>query len=211
MSLVYDTSWFALRERGRLAKGETVFVMGASGGVGFAAVQLAKAMGARVLAGVSSPGKADAVRAAGADEIVDMSMPDLRESLRARIFELTGGKGADIILDPLGGDFFDAAVRALAWSGRLVVIGFASGRIPEIKANYILVKNIEITGLQISDYRKRQPHRVAECFAEIFHLYETGQVKPAPAITLPLEGFADALGQIRDRTAKGRLVLTQDS
>lgn len=209
MSLVYDTSWFALRERGRLAKGETVFVMGASGGVGFAAVQLAKAMGARVLAGVSSPGKADAVRAAGADEIVDMSMPDLRESLRARIFELTGGKGADIILDPLGGDFFDAAVRALAWSGRLVVIGFASGRIPEIKANYILVKNIEITGLQISDYRKRQPHRVAECFAEIFHLYETGQVKPAPAITLPLEGFAEALGQIRDRTAKGRLVLTQ--
>ncbi len=148
-------------------------------------------------------------RAAGADEIVDMSMPDLRESLRARIFELTGGKGADIILDPLGGDFFDAAVRALAWSGRLVVIGFASGRIPEIKANYILVKNIEITGLQISDYRKRQPHRVAECFAEIFHLYETGQVKPAPAITLPLEGFAEALGQIRDRTAKGRLVLTQ--
>jgi NADPH2:quinone reductase len=199
MSLVYDTSWFALRERGRLAEGETVFVMGASGGVGFAAVQLAKAMGARVLAGVSNPGKADAVRAAGADEIVDMSMPDLRESLRARIFELTGGKGADIILDPLGGDFFDAAVRALAWSGRLVVIGFASGRIPEIKANYILVKNIEITGLQISDYRKRQPHRVAECFAEIFHLYETGQVKPAPAITL------------RDRTAKGRLVLTQGS
>lgn len=210
MSLVYDTAWFALRERARMKPGDVVFVMGASGGVGFAAAQLAKAMGARVIAGVSGPGKEGPLNAIGVDGIVDLSMPDLREGLRARIFELTGGKGADIVLDPLGGDYFDAAVRALAWCGRLVVIGFAAGRIPEIKANYILVKNIEITGLQISDYRKRRPELVADCFAEVFHLYETGRIKPAPATAMPLERFADALAQIRDRKAKGRLVLAQD-
>lgn len=210
MSLAYDTAWFALQDRGRIQPGDVVFVMGASGGVGYAAVQLAKAMGARVLAGVSSAAKGEAVLAAGADAVVDLSMPDLRDGLRARIHELTGGKGADIILDTLGGDFFDAAVRALAWRGRLVVIGFAAGRIPEIKVNYILLKNIEITGLQISDYRKRQPERLRECFADIFRLYEEGKVKPQPATTLPLEGFAEALAAIRDRTARGRIVLVQD-
>ncbi|MCS0496570.1 NADPH:quinone oxidoreductase family protein [Ancylobacter sp. MQZ15Z-1] len=210
MSLVYDTAWFALRERGRIKPGDVVFVMGAAGGVGFAAVQLAKAMGARVIAGISGPGREGALAQVGVDGIVDLSMPDLRNSLRARIHELTEGRGADIILDPLGGDCFDAAVRALAWCGRLVVIGFAAGRIPEIRVNYILLKNIEITGLQISDYRKRRPELVAECFAEVFHFYETGQVRPQPATTFTLDRFAEALASIRDRTAKGRLVLLQD-
>lgn len=210
MSLVYDTAWFALRERGRLRPGDTVFVMGGAGGVGFAAVQLAKAMGARVIAGISGPGREGALKEIGIDGIVDLSMPNLRDSLRERIHELTGGKGVDIVIDPLGGDYFDAAVRALAWCGRLVVIGFAAGRIPEIRANYILVKNIEITGLQISDYRKRRPELVADCFAEVFHLYETGQIRPQPATALRLDQFSEALASIRDRTAKGRLVLVQD-
>ena len=130
MSLVYDTSWFALRDRGRIKPGDVVFVMGASGGVGYAAVQLAKAMGARVLAGVSTPAKADMVRAAGADVIIDLAAPDLRDSLRTQVFAASDGNGADIVIDPLGGDFFDAALRAVAWCGRLVVIGFAAGRIP---------------------------------------------------------------------------------
>ena len=209
MSLVYDTSWFALRDRGRIQPGDTVFVMGASGGVGFAAVQLAKAMGARVLGAVSSPAKADIVRDAGADEIIDLSQPDLRESLRAQIYAVTNNRGADIVIDPLGGDFFDAALRAVAWRGRLVVIGFAAGRIPTIKANYLLLKNIEVSGLQVSDYRKRKPEQMAQCFREVFAWYEEGKVRPAPSVVLPLEQFATALQQIRDRTAPGRMILTQ--
>jgi NADPH2:quinone reductase len=209
MALVYDTSWFALRDRARYQAGDSVLVLGASGGVGLASVQLAKAIGAKVLAGVSSPDKADIVRQAGADAVIDLSRPDLRDSLRAQVHEATNNRGADIILDPVGGDIFDAALRALAWRGRLVVIGFAAGRIPTIKANYILLKNIEVIGLQISDYRKRMPGQMAVCFGEIFALYEAGKIKPAPTTVLPIADYATALGDIRDRRAHGRIVLSQ--
>ena len=208
-ALVYDTSWVALRERARYQAGETVLVLGASGGVGLASVQLAKAMGARVLGGVTSADKHDLVRAAGADAIIDLARDNLRDSLREQVHAQTQGKGADIILDPLGGDIFDAALRALAWCGRLVVIGFAAGRIPTIKANYLLVKNIEITGLQVSDYRKRMPELIAACFAEVFALYRDGKLKPLPVTTYPIEQFATALREIQDRKARGRIVLTQ--
>ncbi|MDB5507682.1 MAG: hypothetical protein JWL93_151 [Hyphomicrobiales bacterium] len=206
-SLVYDTSWFALRERARIQRGETVLVLGATGGVGLASVQLAKAMGARVLAGISSRAKERLALDAGADAVIDLSAPDLRESLRAQVHEANGGEGADIILDMLGGDVFDAAVRALAWRGRLVVIGFAAGRIPSIKTNYILVKNIEITGLQVSDYRKRRPEQVAECYREVFGFFESGSLKPLPHRTLPLDEFKVGLKMIEERQTSGRLVL----
>lgn len=206
-SLVYDTSWFALRERARLAEGETVLVLGASGGVGLASVQLAKAMGARVLGAVANMDKAQMVRDAGADGIIDLSAPDLHENLRAQVHAQTAGKGADIILDMLGGDFFDAAVRALAWCGRLVVIGFAAGRIPSLKMNYVLVKNIEVSGLQVSDYRKRRPARVADCYREVFGLYESGRLKALPFETLPLNDFRSGLAKIEQRQATGRIVL----
>src|SRR5262249_54381502 len=209
MALVYDTSWFALRDRARLRAGETVLVLGATGGVGLASVQLAKAMGAKVLAGVSSPDKAALVTEAGADAVIDLSAADLRDSLRAQVHALTDGRGADVILDPLGGDIFDAALRALAWRGRLVVIGFAAGRIPTIKANYLLLKNIEVSGLQVSDYRKRQPEQMAACFAEVFAMYERGKLKHLPTKAYPLEQFATALHDIKDRKARGRVVLTQ--
>ena len=208
MALVYDTAWFALRDRARIQPGETVLVLGATGGVGLAALQLAKAFGARVLAGVSSLEKAGLVRESGADEVIDLSRPNLRDSLREQVYAVTGGTGADIILDPLGGDIFDAALRALAWRGRLVVIGFAAGRIPTVKANYLLLKNIEVSGLQVSDYRKRRPRQMAACLAEIFALYEAGKVRPAPTTTYPMAEFRTALAQIRDRKARGRIVLT---
>jgi len=207
MSLVYDTAWFALCERARFRPGETVLVLGASGGVGYAAVQLAKAKGAKVLAGIATPGKADLARAAGADAIIDLSRPDLHDSLRDQVYAVTDKRGVDIILDPLGGDIFDAAIRALAWRGRLVVIGFAAGRIPTIKANYLLVKNIEVSGLQISDYRKRTPDQVTACFADIFSLYAAGKIRPAPVETYPLARFAAALEAIHSRKARGRVVL----
>ena len=207
LSLVYDTAWFALRERARLEGGETVLVLGASGGVGHAAIQLAHAMGARVLAGIARPERAASVRAAGADAVIDLSVPDLRDSLRAQVYAVTEGRGTDIILDPLGGAIFESAVRALAWCGRLVVIGFAAGTIPTIKTNYLLLKNIEISGLQISDYRKRRPAQVAACFAEIFDLYEQGKVKPAPATVFPLARAGEAVAALRDRRIAGRVVL----
>ena len=207
MALVYDTSWFALCERARLKVGESVLVLGATGGVGFASVQLAKAMGAKVLAGISNASKAQAVLAAGADDFIDLSQPNLRDSLRDQVFAKNGGQGVDIVIDPIGGDAFDAALRALAWRGRLVVIGFASGRIPEVKANYLLVKNIEVTGLQVSDYRKRMPEMMAECMRHIFALYEAGKLKPPPFRTVPLDAFATSLQEVVDRRAKGRIVL----
>jgi NADPH:quinone reductase len=207
MALVYDTAWFALRERARLRPGESVLVLGSTGGVGRAAVQLAKAMGAKVLAGVSSPAKAALARAAGADCTVDLSKGNLREALRAQVFAGNGGKGVDIVIDPIGGDAFDAALRALAWRGRLVVVGFASGRIPTVETNYLLVKNIEVSGLQVSDYRKRAPELMAQCMQDIFTLFEAGKLKPAATVTYPLDRFAQALQDIVDRRATGRIVL----
>jgi len=209
MALVYDTAWFALRDRARYQAGDTVLVLGATGGVGLAAVQLAKAIGAKVLAGVSSWDKAEIAREAGADEVIDLSHPDLHDSLREQVHAATNSRGADIILDPLGSDIFDAAIRALAWRGRLVVIGFAAGRIPTIKANYLLVKNIEVSGLQVSDYRKRMPGQMAICFGEIFALYEAGKIRPAPTTVVPVTEFVTALTDIRDRRARGRIVLSQ--
>ncbi len=207
MALVYDTAWFALHERARLAAGDSVLVLGATGGVGSAAIQLAKAANARVFAAVSNPAKAGLVRDAGADAVIDLSRDNLRDALRDQVYAANDGKGVDIVIDPVGGDAFDAALRALAWRGRLVVIGFASGRIPTIKANYLLLKNIEVSGMQVSDYRKRTPALMAQCVRDIFALYEQGKLKPAPTVTYPLEKFAQALQDIEERRAAGRIVL----
>ena len=207
LSLVYDTAWFALRERGRLEPGETVLVLGASGGVGWAAVQLARAMGACVLAGITRAEKSASVLAAGADAVIDLSREPLRETLREQVHAATDGHGADIILDPLGGAVFESALRALAWRGRLVVIGFSTGAIPSVRTNYLLLKNIEVSGLQISDYRKRRPAQVRAAFAEIFAFYEQRKITPAPATEFPLERAGEALAALRDRRIDGRAVL----
>jgi NADPH2:quinone reductase len=211
MSLAYDTAWFSLCERGRAKAGETVLVLGATGGVGLAAVQLAKAYGLRVLAGIANPAKADLLKNAGADAIVDLSADNLRDSLRDQVHALTGGAGADIVLDPIGGDVFDAAIRAVAWRGRYVVIGFAAGRIPTLKVNYVMLKNMEVSGVQVSDYRKRAPLEMAHCLSEIFRLYQEGKLAPAPSTTLPLSDVQNALRQLAGRAAKGRLILTPDN
>lgn len=207
LSLAYDTAWFALRDRARLTAGETVLVLGGSGAVGYAAIQLAKAMGARVLAGIARPEKAPLVQAAGADAVIDLSGENLRDRLRERVLAANGGEAVDVVVDPLGGDVFDAALRVVAWRGRVVVIGFAAGRIPSIKANYLLVKNIEVSGLQISDYRKRRPDMVAACYEDLFSLFKTGRIEPRTPTLYPLERVGDALASLRDRTASGRPML----
>lgn len=207
MALVYDTSWFALCERARIREGESVLVLGSTGGVGLASVQLAKALGAKVLAGVSNDAKKPLALDAGADEIIDLSKDNLRDSLREQVFAKNGGKGVDIVIDPIGGDAFDGALRALAWRGRLVVVGFASGRIPSVKVNYLLLKNIEVSGLQVSDYRKRTPELMARCILEIFDLFEARKLRPAVTRTYPLDAFAKALEDVVERRARARIVL----
>jgi NADPH2:quinone reductase len=207
MSSVYDTSLVALRDRAQFKPGESVLVVGATGGVGLASVQLVKALGGTALAGVGNPAKAHLALEAGADAIIDLSGADLKDKLRDQVYAANGGRGVDIVLDMLGGDYFDAAIRALAWRGRLVVIGFAAGRIPTLKVNYVLLKNISVSGIQISNYRTKAPEMTADCYAELFSLYEAGKIKSLPTTTMPMERFADALRALRDRTAQGRIVL----
>lgn len=211
MSLGFDTAWVALRDRARIQQGETVLVLGATGAVGVAAVQLAKAMGARrVLAGVSAPDRFPTAAAAGADGMVDLSAPDLRDDLRRQVFAGNEGAGVDVVIDPLGGDPFDGAIRALAWRGRHVVIGFAAGRIPVLRANYPLLKNIEVSGLQISDYRKRMPELMRRCYREIFDYHADGLVVAPQSCVAPLSEWKAMLRSIETRAASGRLVLRPD-
>jgi NADPH:quinone reductase len=208
MGLVYQTAHFALFDRGGFRAGETVLVTGAGGGVGLAAIQLVKALGGTALAGTRSGAKADAIRSAGADALVDLGALNLRASLREQVFAATGGRGADVVLDLAGGDVFDAAIRSLAWRGRIVIVGFAAGRIPEIRANYLLVKNVSASGLQWSDYRERDPAWVRRVQSELFELYAAGKLRPRIVRTFPMTAFADALDLVASGQACGKVVLT---
>jgi NADPH2:quinone reductase len=140
--------------------------------------------------------------------VIDLSTPKLRDRVREQVYAAVGERGVDIVLDNVGGDAFDGALRALAWCGRLVVIGFAAGRIPEIKANYLLVKNIAVIGLQWADYRDRDPEWVQRIQAELYTLYEAGMLKPHVSERYPLERFADALARFVGRGVLGKMVLT---
>ncbi|ESR23790.1 NADPH:quinone oxidoreductase family protein [Lutibaculum baratangense] len=208
LGLVYQTAWFALKERAGFKQGETVLVLGASGGIGVASVQLAKALGAgRVIAGTLGEANAEVARNAGADAVIDLGAENLRDTLRDEVQKATDGHGADIVIDPVGGEVTTAALRAMAWCGRLVVIGFASGEVPAIKANYLLVKNIAASGLQWSDYRDRDPAKMGEAQAEIFALKQAGKIDPYVSAVLPLADFKDALRALRDGKAQGKIIL----
>jgi NADPH2:quinone reductase len=208
LGLTYMTAYFALTERTALKRGEVVLVTGAAGGVGLAAVQIAKAFGATVLAAVSSPEKAAAAKASGADHIINVSVPDLRNALREQVYAAVGKRGADVILDNVGGEVFDACLRAIAWSGRMLVVGFTSGRVPEIKAGLVLVKNISVIGMQISDYRDRQPEKFRAVRQQLLDMCSAGKLKPHVMATFPLERYAEALALLRERKVIGKVVLT---
>jgi NADPH2:quinone reductase len=207
MGIAYQTAYFGLVELAHLKAGETVLVTGAAGGVGIAAVQLAEALGGLALAGVGQASKSGFVRQNGARAVIDLAAADLRESVRQQVHAATGGHGADIVFDPVGGDVFEASLRALAWSGRIVVVGFTSGKFPSIKANYLLIKNISAIGLHWSDYREREPERVARVHATLNALLVAGKIKPPVMATYPFERFADALAVIAERRALGKVVL----
>jgi NADPH2:quinone reductase len=208
MVTIYNTAYIAVVVRSQLKPGETVLVTGASGGVGLAAVQIAKARGARVLAGVTSKEKGRLALASGADALIDLSVADLRENLRRQVFALTGDRGVDVVYDPVGGDVFDAALRALGFGGRMVIIGFASGRIPEVKGHYVLLKNISIVGAPLDIHFKMRPEVIDAAVADILRMYEKGEIKPEIMATYPLEDIHKAMDVIVGRQVKGKIVLT---
>jgi NADPH2:quinone reductase len=201
------TAHFALVAHGRFRADEWVLVTGASGGVGTAAVQLARALGGRVLAGVGTSAKADFVRAQGADAVIDLSRGGVRDALREEVRTLTAGHGADVVIENVGGEVFDACLRALAWSGRIVVVGFVGGAFPAIRANYLLIKNITASGLHWSDYRERDPAWVRRVQEALYGLWREGKLKPAIAAVYPLEQAAVALRRMANRGVRGKLVL----
>lgn len=207
--LVYQTAWFALTARAQLTQGDRVLVLGASGGIGMATIQLAKALGAgQVIAATRGPEGAAAARTMGADAVVDSGMDDLRDGLRAAVYDLTDGQGADVVIDPVGGDLTAAALRAMAWQGRLVVVGFASGTIPKFEGNYLLLKNIGVSGLQWTDYRARHIQQVQAAQAQIFDLWSQGKLTPEISATYPLADYAIALHALNEGRATGKIILT---
>jgi NADPH2:quinone reductase len=208
MGLVYLTAHNAMVERAQMNAGETVLVTGAAGGVGLACVQLAKALGATVVAAVSSEEKARVARESGADHVVRTDVADLRESFRKQVYDAVGKRGIDLVLDNVGGDVFDACLRVLAWCGRLVIIGFAAGRIPEVKMGYLLVKNISLIGLQSSDYRERAPEVVRKAHEHLFALFDQGKIKPHVMTAYPMKDYLAALHTVKDRKVLGKVVIT---
>ncbi len=203
-TMTYGTSLYALKQRGQLKKGETLLVLGAAGGVGLAAVELGAVMGARVIAAASTDEKLAVCREHGAAETINYTTENLKE----RTKELTGGLGADVIYDAVGGDAFDQAIRCINWQGRLLIIGFASGRIPELPVNLALLKGCQIVGVFWGAFTGREPEENARNTAELAKLYSEGKLKPHISATYPLEKAADALYGLINREAKGKIILT---
>ena len=201
--MTYGTSMHALKQRANLQPGETLLVLGASGGVGLAAVEIGKAMGAKVIAAASSAEKLEVAKAAGADELINYSESNLKDEVK----RLTGGQGADVIYDPVGGDLFDAAIRSIAWNGRLLVVGFASGRIPELPVNLTLLKGAAVVGVFWGSFAQRQPQDNAANFQQLFAWHAEGKLKPLVSQTFPLEQAAEAINTLGQRKAVGKVVV----
>jgi len=204
LTTIYGTSYHALKDRARLKEGETILVLGAAGGVGIATVQLAKAMGARVIAAASSAEKLEFCKANGADEVVNYT----EEDLKTRTKELTGGKGVDVVYDPVGGDFSEAALRASGWDARYLVIGFAAGPIPKIPLNLALLNSRNIMGVFWGAWVGREPRANAQNLKEIFDFFEAGKLKPQISASYSLDEYAKAFEDLLNRRVKGKVVLT---
>ena len=200
--MTYGTSHYALTDRGHLRAGETLAVLGASGGVGLAAVELGKAAGARVIACASSPEKLEVCRAHGADEGIDYS----REDLKARLKELTQGAGVDVVYDPVGGELAEAAIRSMAWEGRFLVIGFTAG-IPRVPLNLTLLKSCDIVGVFWGAFTARNPARHREHIGELFELWSAGKLRPLVSKRFRFNEAAAALREISERRVHGKVVL----
>jgi NADPH:quinone reductase len=204
--IVYATSHHALKDRARLIAGETLLVLGAAGGVGLTAVELGKIMGARVIACASTEEKLALCREYGADALINYTAADWRERVR----ELTGGMGVDVVYDPVGGAYAEPAVRSLGFQGRYLVIGFASGSIPTIPLNLVLLKITSIVGVFWGAYASARPQDNAENMATLLHWYRAGRLRPHISGTFELERYREALDEVMSRRAKGKVVMVLD-
>lgn len=206
VSITYGTAIHALNDRARLAKGETVAVLGAAGGAGLAAVEIAKLMGARVIAVASSAEKLEVCRAAGADVLIDYAAADLKQALR----DATGGRGVDVVYDCVGGAFSEPALRATAWQGRFLVVGFAAGEIPRIALNLLLVKGAALLGVFWGESVRRDPRGHRDNMTAVLGWVADGRLKPVIHACYPLERIREAIGEIESRRVRGKVVLTMD-
>ena len=201
--MIYATSHHALIDRGQLKAGETVLVLGAAGGVGTSAIQIAKAMGARVIAAASTAEKCELCKRLGADATVNYSQDNLREQIKA----LTDGKGPDVIYDPVGGDFAEPAFRSIAWRGRHLVVGFASGPIPSLPLNLALLKGASVVGVFWGDFSRREPEANARMMRELTEWYAQGRIKPVIDCTMPMKDLKAAYARMGSRAVMGKLVM----
>jgi NADPH:quinone reductase len=201
--MAFGTSHYALKDRGQLKPGETLLVLGAAGGVGLAAVEIGKVIGARVIAAASTDEKLEVCKQHGADEGINYATEDLR----TRIKDLTGGNGVDVTFDPVGGNYSEPALRGMAWGGRHLVIGFANNEIPRIPLNLTLLKSCSLVGVFWGAFVAREPQRNQEYLQELFTWFATGKIKPLISATYPLERAVDALNDIIHRRVKGKVVI----
>jgi NADPH2:quinone reductase len=204
--IAYISSHVAIRWQGRLETGETLLVLGAAGGVGLTAVEIGKAMGARVIAGASTPDKLQVAGDRGADALVNYSLENLTE----RVMALTDGKGADVCFDPVGGDLFDAALSSLGWGGRILLVGFVGG-VPQIPANRLLVKHRAALGSSLRYFRWHAPDKLQRSVEELLRWYEEGKLRPLVTHRLPLERSVDAIRLLTDRKAHGKVVVVPEA
>jgi NADPH2:quinone reductase len=206
IGIAYQTAHFALVARAGVKRGESVLVAGASGSVGIAALQLAKAFGCTVLAGLTSMAKEDVALENGADHVVDLAAGNPRDTIRDQVKLATGG-GVDVVLDMVGGEVFEGCLRALNWGGRLVVVGFTSGAIPSVKVNYLLLKSLAVTGVNWSGVRERDPGWVRRVQDEIWDLYASRRIRVPVQARYPLADYMKAFDVIRNREVRGKVVL----
>jgi NADPH2:quinone reductase len=206
VAMTYFTSYHALKQRAHLKEGETLLVLGAAGGVGSTAVELGKLMGAKVIAAASSEEKLAMCRELGADETINYSEQDLKATVK----ELTGGRGVDVVYDPVGGDYAEPALRGMAWNGRYLVIGFASGPIPEIPLNLTLLKGCSIVGVFWGRFIAEEPAVHLQNIKELWGLFAEGKLKPAINDVFPLEAYAQAYDVMIGRRARGKVILTME-
>ena len=205
--MIYATSHHALLDRAQLKAGETVLVLGAAGGVGTAAIQIAKAVGARVIAAASSDEKCALCKSLGADATINYSTENLPNKFREAIKALTGGKGPDVIYDPVGGDFTEPAFRSIAWRGRYLVVGFASGPIPNLPLNLPLLKGASIVGVFWGGFAKQEPEANAVMMTELATWYAQGKIKPVIDSTMPMAELKAAYAHMGSRGVMGKLVM----
>jgi len=203
-TLVFQTGWFGLHRRANLKAGETLLVHAGAGGVGSAAIQLGKAAGATVIATAGSDEKVDVCRRLGADYAINYKTGDFVEEVK----RITGGRGADVVFDPVGGDVYDRSTKCIAFEGRIVIVGFTSGRIPQAAANHVLIKNYSVVGLHWGLYPKRAPELIAPAARALLDLYDSGKIKPHISARIPLSEAPRALAMVAEGKSTGKVILT---